>query len=365
MFLDIYKGKKVLVTGHTGFKGAWLSQWLVSMGAEVYGLALAPNSDPSLFKLLKLEEQMTSRVVDIRNYEALKATILEFAPDMIFHLAAEAIVRTCYDDPKLCFDTNLGGTVNMMEAIRCCSSVKSAVFITSDKCYENVEWEYGYRETDQLGGKDPYSASKASAELAISAFHRSYFAHNKSIQVASARAGNVIGGGDWAKDRIVPDCMRTWGRNETVEIRSPRATRPWQHVLEPLSGYLWLGANLFLQNEQLDGQSFNFGPKLSADYPVIELLNEMKKIWGSGEVFVNEPKDIYQKEAGLLRLSCDKASSRLNWEAVMSFEETVSMTVSWYKKFYEQGDADIRKLTTGQIELYQTRAKARGLSWTK
>ena len=246
MFDNIYEGKKVLVTGNTGFKGSWLSAWLKRLGAEVIGVSNKVPTTPSHFETLKLDHHTKTAFIDIRNFSEYEAFINDEKPVIIFHLAAEAIVRTCYDAPRLGFETNFMGTVNTLEILRKTNFVKSAVFITSDKCYENVEWIYGYRENDQLGGKDPHSASKACAELALSSYQRSYFSHRNDIHIASARAGNVIGGGDWGKDRIVPDCMKSWEKNETVEIRSPNATRPWQLVLEPLSGYLHLGSQLYL-----------------------------------------------------------------------------------------------------------------------
>ena len=249
MFKNVFQGKKVLVTGHTGFKGSWLSLWLMKLGAEVHGLSKEVFDDPSHFHLLHLDEKLASHnLVDIRDFESTKGVFEKVQPDIVFHLAAEAIVKTCLDQPKDAFDVNLGGSVNILESIRSTPSIKAAVMITSDKCYENVEWDFGYREPDRLGGKDPYSASKACAEICFSAYYRSYFCHRKDLGIATARAGNVIGGGDWANYRIIPDAMRAIESGKDLIIRAPRATRPWQLVLEPLSGYLNLASELYLKS---------------------------------------------------------------------------------------------------------------------
>lgn len=362
MFNHFYKGKRVLVTGHTGFKGAWLCQWLLQLGADVAGFSLYIPSEPSLFEALGLAQRMSDHRGDIRKLEELQAVFDQCKPEIVFHLAAQPIVRASYDNPKLTFDTNLGGTVNVLEAIRSTPSVKTAVLITSDKCYENVEWEYGYRESDRLGGKDPYSASKACAEIAISAYWRSLL-QNSDKKIASTRAGNVIGGGDWAKDRIVPDAMRAWSRCEPVRIRYPQATRPWQHVLEPLSGYLWLGA--MLENKKvLAGESFNFGPSIDVTQPVVELLACMAKKWGPDAEYQVENDTSGKSEAGLLKLSCDKAWQHLNWEPSMKFAETVAMTTEWYKQYHHQSSAMLA-FTQQQIAAYEQIAVQRDRIWAR
>lgn len=278
MFGEIYKGKRVFVSGHTGFKGSWLCLWLKKLGAEVRGFSSYVPSEPSHYNVIKLNELLSETEGDIRNFNTVLNAFEEFQPEIVFHLAAQAIVRTAYEEAKLTFDTNLGGTVNLLDAIRKTPSVQTAVFITSDKVYENLEWEFGYRESDLLGGKDPYSASKACAEIAFSAYMRSYFSQAESkVYLTTARAGNVIGGGDWARDRIIPDCVRSWSRNEASSIRSPHATRPWQHVLEPISGYLWLGALLHKRTQNLSGVPFNFGPKAEINKSVQDLIMEMQK----------------------------------------------------------------------------------------
>jgi CDP-glucose 4,6-dehydratase len=362
MFDGVYAGKRVLVTGHTGFKGSWLCQWLLRLGAEVAGYSLYLPSQPCNFEVLGLERQITDMRGDIRDYAELEKAIASFKPEVVFHLAAQAIVRTSYDEPKLTFDTNLGGTVNLLEVIRKTPSVLATVLITSDKCYENVEWEYGYRETDRLGGKDPYSASKACAEIAIAAYARSFFSHTDQ-KLASTRAGNVIGGGDWAKDRIVPDCARAWAEGRALTIRNPAATRPWQHVLEPLSGYLWLGAQLLQGRAGLNCEAFNFGPGTEVNQPVSTLIAEMAKVWyGSG--YSIEADADHKPEAGLLKLCCDKALSRLDWRALLTFEETVHMTAEWYRE-YHAGKCDMPVFTVGQIRAYETMATEKGVRWAK
>lgn len=362
MFNNTYNGKKVLVTGDTGFKGSWLCLWLKKLGADVYGLANGIPSSPSLFETAEISGAINHKELDIRDYEALKSHLDTVKPDIVFHLAAEAIVRTCYENPRLAFETNTLGTINLLEAIRQTGSTKIGVFITSDKCYENVEWEFGYRETDRLGGKDPYSASKACAEIAFSSYFRSYFSDDDHF-FATARAGNVIGGGDWAKDRIIPDAIRSWSKNESLHIRSPWATRPWQHVLEPLSGYLTLGASLLSKEENINGESFNFGPKSENDHTVQTLIEEMKKTWKEGN-FTSNQDDSCKKEATLLKLNIDKALARLEWLPNFDFDKTVSFTAEWYVNFYNE-TSKVRDFTLNQISNYEEHAKGRNLVWTK
>lgn len=365
MFAEVYKGKKVLVTGHTGFKGSWLSLWLKKLGAEVHGFSSYVPSEPSHYDVINLKGMMSETKGDIRNYETVQKAFHDFKPDIVFHLAAQPIVRTAYEEPKLTFDTNLGGTVNLLDAVKNSTSVQSAVFITSDKVYENVEWEFGYREPDLLGGKDPYSASKACAEIAFSAYMRSYFSQKDcNTFLTTARAGNVIGGGDWARDRIVPDCVRSWFKGEATRIRSPRATRPWQHVLEPLSGYLWLGALLYKKEAKLTGSPFNFGPKAEINKSVEDLITEMQKTWNSAQ-WINDqdPKEV-GKEAGLLKLNCDRANLRLRWNAILSFEETAAFTANWYLKYFKES-ASAKELSLAQIDEYCALAAKRNQIWVE
>lgn len=359
MFNQFYRGKKILVTGHTGFKGSWMSLWLKELGAEVAGLSLSVPTQPSHFSALKLEKKMHHFLGDVRKLEDIKKVLNDFKPDLVFHLAAEAIVFRCYENPVAAFDTNVMGTVNMLEALRTCPSVKAAVMITSDKCYENVEWEWGYRESDRLGGKDPYSASKACAEIAISSFARSFF-RDGAVKIASTRAGNVIGGGDWASDRIIPDAVRAWSEGKNLTIRSPQSTRPWQHVLEPLSGYLWLGSLLASGRSELHTEAFNFGPSAADfNYSVKELLDEMKKYW-KGEYLVQIPVN-QQKEAGLLKLSCDKAATQLKWKSTLDFPTTVQMTAQWYRAYYDQ--ENVEALGIKQLKEFADKARAQQIAW--
>lgn len=351
-----WRGKRVFVTGHTGFKGSWLCQWLVLLGAEVRGYSLEPPTDPSLFKILGLGNEIDSRIGDIRDGEALAAALSEFKPEIVFHLAAQALVRLSYKEPRLTYETNVMGTLNLYEAVRACESVRVVVSITTDKCYENKEWVWGYRENDPMGGFDPYSSSKGCAELLSAAYRRSYFnpeAYGKTHQVAlaTARAGNVIGGGDWALDRLLPDCVRFLLKGETIPIRSPRATRPWQHVLEPLSGYL-----LLAQCMAADGVAFsegwNFGPDEGGIMNVEEIAKCAIAAWGCGAYKISEDADLH--EAQLLRLDASKARARLGWKPQYSAVKAVEISVAWYlaQSRYE----DITRLTAAQIDSYSERA---------
>lgn len=362
-FQDKFKGKKVLVTGHTGFKGSWLTLWLEVLGAKVCGFSKDIPSSPSHFELAKVDQNISDFRGDINDYEQVLSFFQKEQPDLVFHLGANAIVSECVEDPKDAFLTNTIGTVNVLEAIRHVKGIKAAVIVTSDKCYENMEWEYGYRENDRLGGKDPYSASKACAELVFSSYYKTYFSHLPDLKVASARAGNVIGGGDWGKNRIVPDCIRFWTQNKLVPVRNPASTRPWQHVLEPLSGYLALAAELLDPNSTMNGSSFNFGPNSEVNKEVSELIKEMKKYWEGAGMKIDENHELRQKEARLLKLNCDKALSKLLWASTLNFEETVEMTASWYKQWHQ--NSPVRDLTLKQIVSYQELARKRGLHWAK
>ena len=359
-----FDGKTVLVTGHTGFKGAWLTAWLKQLGAKVVGVALDPPTNPSHFDAAHLGRCMTDQRIDVRNRKAVEEAVVSAQPDFLFHLAAQALVRRSYDDPMETWLTNVQGTLHVLEALRKLNKPCSAVIITSDKCYDNVEWVWGYRETDALGGPDPYSASKGAAELAIRSHVKSFFPKATSkVRIASARAGNVIGGGDWATDRIVPDCVKAWSRDNMVELRNPRSTRPWQHVLEPLSGYLNLATALSHQPE-MHGESFNFGPPAQQNHSVLELVRQMALHWDKVSW-----KDVSQSaqgpyESGLLKLNCDKALHHLRWHAVMGFEDTVRMTTEWYRAFYQRPDS-IADTTDMQIADYTAIAKQQGLAWAQ
>ncbi len=359
MFKGVYRGKTVLVTGHTGFKGSWLSQWLISLGAKVIGYSAYLPSKPCNFEVSGIKGRLRHIEGDIRDIEKLKAVFLKHRPDMVFHLAAQSIVGRSYEEPKLTFDTNVGGTVNVLECIRHAPSVRAAVIITSDKCYRNVEWLWGYRENDTLGGNDPYSASKACAELAFHAYIKSFF-DGRGAHIATTRAGNVIGGGDWAQNRIIPDCVRAWSKGKEAVIRNPEATRPWQHVLEPLSGYLSLGSELY-KSERLHGEAFNFGPDALVNQPVRELIEIFLKYWGKAGWRHKAEKKM--KEAGLLKLSCDKALALLKWRPVLTFGESVRMTAEWYKAYYGK-QADMQEFSLRQIDFYTAEAKRQRQAWT-
>ena len=361
MFDEIYMRKKVLVTGHTGFKGSWLCSWLLQLGAVVRGFSVNIPTTPSNFEVLGIRDKIQHVEGDIRNYAQLLRAVREFQPDIIFHLAAQSLVRRSYNDPLKTFETNAMGTMNVLECIRQCPSVKAGVMITSDKCYRNVEWIWGYRENDILGGEDPYSASKGCAELIVYSYINSFF--KDGAGVGSARAGNVIGGGDWAEDRIVPDAVRAWSQRKAVVIRNPNATRPWQHVLEPLSGYLWLGAKLWEKNTATVGQAFNFGPGASINQSVVQVLSSMAKHWPGADWKIDPVDKTAQKESVLLKLCCDKALNLLNWKAIFSFEETIAMTTDWYRTYYEKGKEHIFDLTMHQINEYSDSAKVKGLPW--
>ena len=334
---SVFNGKKVLVTGHTGFKGSWLSLWLSTLGADVTGVSLTPSTSPSLFDTLNLSSILSHNIIDVTDFRLFSTLIIDLKPDFIFHLAAQPIVAASYENPLLTWQTNVNGTLNLLESLRLCNHNCYAVFITSDKCYENKEWTWGYRENDQLGGSDPYSVSKASAELAIQTYARSFFnSPDSCVKVSSARAGNVIGGGDWSQNRIVPDCVKAWSTHLSVSLRNPQSTRPWQHVLEPLGGYLLLASSLS-SGSVPSGESFNFGPSSSQNYTVQQLVEEFSNTWSNASWHIHPSaltsSQLY--ESSLLKLCCDKALHQLGWFPVLSFPETVRYTASWYKSFYE------------------------------
>lgn len=360
IFSNIYKDRKVLVTGHTGFKGSWLTLWLLELGAEVCGFSLYLPSRPCNFDALGLRKKIRHSPGDIRNIEEIRKVFKRFKPEVVFHLAAQTIVRKSYDEPKRTFDTNLGGTVNVLECIRESPCVKAGVIITSDKCYENTSSERGYKETDRLGGDDPYSASKACAEIAASAYIRSYFKDASAAKIVTTRAGNVIGGGDWADDRIVPDCMRAWSSGQELIIRNPHATRPWQHVLEPLSGYLWLGTTLLKNQQGIAGEAYNFGPDSGVVKSVGALAKMLKKFFPKGS-WRHTPAEKTKKEATLLQLSCKKAFSHLAWRPTLDFKETITMTAQWYKNYYMKKDS--HAFSCQQIRRYIEKARKKKIVW--
>ncbi len=333
--LSIFKGKRVFVTGDTGFKGSWLCLWLKELGADVVGYALPPQRENDHFNLIHLDKIIHHVTGDIRDLSSLQRVVHEFQPEFLFHLAAQAIVRISYEQPKMTFDTNIGGSVNVLEVCRTTPSIRSVVYITSDKCYKNKEWYWGYRENDEMGGPDPYSASKGAAELIFSAYKSSFFSDRADFGAVSVRAGNVIGGGDWSPDRIVPDCIKALQSSMPITIRNPRSTRPWQYVLEPLSGYLLSAADLRSRPKVISG-SFNFGPDGKAIKTVKELAEKIISVWGSGSIELIEQKDM-PHEANLLHLNCDKAFHLLKWRQRWNFDRTIEETVKWYKDVIVSG----------------------------
>lgn len=359
---EIYKNKKVLVTGHTGFKGSWLVLWLKLLGARVLGYALESETNPSLFEVLPVSSGMKCVIADIRDRKTLEETFQEFKPEFVFHLAAQPIVRRSYKDPVLTYETNVCGTLYVLEAARKCESVKAFVNVTTDKCYENAEKGHGFKEDDPKGGHDMYSSSKACVEIMSDSYRKSFLAHHLKekgnekdkgcFSLATARAGNVIGGGDWAQDRLVPDCVRSIAAGNDIEIRNPNSVRPWQFVLEPLSGYLLLGEKLYRSGAKY-AQGYNFGPCGDSVLKVSEIAAKVVQLFGKGHVKVCETDNEYVHEAKLLLLNIEKAEKELGWRPVYSANEAVEKTVEWYKKFYN--NEKMYDFTMKQIEEYSTK----------
>lgn len=362
-FNNIYYGKRVLITGNTGFKGSWLSTWLTMLGAEVYGFSNGIPTKPSMFEVLDLESRIHHHNGDIRNREEMITYVQEVHPDFIFHLAAQAIVSESYKNPFDTITTNVVGTASVLEAIRTIEWPCTCVLITSDKAYDNVEWIWGYRETDALGGKDVYSGSKGAAELTIKCYWKSFISAMPNIRFGVARAGNVIGGGDWAKDRIVVDCMKAFSQGDSVEIRCPDSTRPWQHVLEPLSGYLNLGWYLF-EGRSENGEAYNFGPRAEQTKTVLDLTKDLATAWGlNAENMVRVTGNIPFSEATLLKLNCDKALAYLHWHSTYHYEQCIKAIADWYKAFYVDRVDDMYSLTIDQIKAYMSEAAKEQLVW--
>ncbi len=371
-FGGVYAGKRVLITGHTGFKGSWLSEWLLALGAEVTGLALEPATTPALFDQLGLSDRMRHVAGDVREEKTVRHVLGETAPDFVFHLAAQPLVRLSYDIPVETYATNVMGTVHVMDALRHFASRSPApviaVMITTDKCYENREWVHSYREEDPMGGHDPYSSSKGAAEIAIAAYRRSYFsAADTRVHLASVRAGNVIGGGDWALDRIVPDCIKALEAKQPIPVRNKIATRPWQHVLEPLSGYLTVAAALAGAEDvpfplPAYCSAFNFGPNLSSNRTVRDLVREILRHWPGEWSDQSDPHALH--EAKLLNLATDKAFHYLGWKPAWTFEETIGETVAWYRASLQcRQPVDFQTLTLRQIAEYTARARELRIAW--
>lgn len=365
IFNNVYQGKKVLITGNTGFKGSWLSTWLLMTGADVYGFSDRIPTTPSMFEALYLGEKIHQFWGDIRDKGKVEELIQKVKPDFIFHLAAQAIVSASYEAPFDTISTNVMGTAAILEAIRNLTWDCTCVLITSDKAYDNVEWIWGYRETDALGGKDVYSGSKGAAELIIKSYWNSFIQTMPNIKLGIARAGNVIGGGDWAKDRIVVDCIKSFSEGKIVEIRSPKATRPWQHVLEPLSGYLTLGQGLF-EGKVKNGEPFNFGPRAEQTKTVLQLVYDLANLWDKEKSkSIRITGNIPFKEATLLKLNCDKALAYLDWRSTLRYEQCVKFISDWYKSYYLESDKDMYALTVLQIEDYISEAKSQQIRWAE
>ena len=349
-----WMGRRVLMTGHTGFKGSWLSLWLQSMGAHVVGYALAPPTSPSLFEVANVEDGMTSIIGDIRDLAKLKATFTQHRPEIVIHMAAQPLVRHSYIEPVETYSTNVMGTVHLLESVRNTPGVRAVVNITTDKCYENREWAWGYRENEPMGGYDPYSNSKGCAELVSSAYRSSFFNASSHAQhgvaLATVRAGNVIGGGDWAQDRLIPDILAAFEQGRLVNIRNPHATRPWQHVLEPLRGYLTLVERLFERGTGY-AEGWNFGPNEEDAKPVGWIVEQMAAMWGNGAQWKIDIGE-HPHEANYLKLDISKARTRLDWHPVLRLNDALNLIVDWAKQ--RQAGADIRKLTLNQINSYQT-----------
>ena len=365
MFSAFYKGKRVLVTGHTGFKGGWLSLWLHKLGASISGISLPAPTNPSLYDIIKSHCFKGEIECDVRNLDQLAKAVAQIQPDIVFHLAAQPLVRLSYSQPLETFHTNAVGTANLLESIRRAELPCTVIIVTSDKCYENREWEFAYRETDNLGGYDPYSMSKGATELVTQAWSKSFFKPNPKLgPVASVRAGNVIGGGDYALDRIVPDCVRALMDKKPILVRNPSAVRPWQHVLECLSGYLWLGARLSAEGKNSPLASpFNFGPQTSSRQPVSRLVSEILKLWPGTSEDKSDPRSPH--EATLLSLSIEKASALLGWYPSWDFEQTVRSTIDWYQKRHTASHSNLLELSQTQIDNYARAALAQALAWAQ
>lgn len=366
-FDGIFNGMTVLVTGHTGFKGSWLSLWLQELGAHVIGFSLAPPTNPSNFAETHMAQKMIDIRGDICDYSPLADAINTHKPTIIFHLAAQSLVLEGYKQPKETFDVNVGGTVNVLEAARHCPAVKALVMVTTDKCYENREWTWGYRENDALGGHDPYSASKSMAEQAITSYRKSFFEKSGQAAVASVRAGNVIGGGDFSENRIVPDCMKALMAQQTIPVRNPQSVRPWLNVLDPLSGYLWLAAKL-LQEGQAYADAWNFGPLEHHGINVQRLVEKAIEFWGGGE-WKHTGSANAKKEMGLLRLNWDKAANELNWRPAYNWIDAIQETVDWFKEYdrhrRKPGVSDMRSVCIEHIKAYASRAEQLDIAWAR
>lgn len=358
-FKGLYEGKKVLVTGHTGFKGSWLSIWLTELGAKVIGYSLEPPTEPNLFEAINLKDKITHIIGDVRDERHLLSVFEKYQPIFVFHLAAQPLVKFSYKEPKLTYETNIMGTVNVLEAIRKTRSVRVCIIVTSDKCYENKEWVYGYRETDPMGGYDPYSSSKGCAELVTAAYRSSFFnpeefGRSHNVALSSVRAGNVIGGGDWGEDRLIPDCVKALSQNKAIVIRNPLSTRPWQYILEPLTGYLLLGTLMYEDGTKYSS-AWNFGPNDESIISVEGLVKLVIKHWGGATYTIDA--SAHPHEAALLKLDASKASALLGWKPIYDIHEAVKKTINWYKNFYNNSikKEGLYEFTASEIWKYVNR----------
>lgn len=361
-FGGAYDAATVLVTGHTGFKGSWMCEWLLALGARVSGLALKPETEPALFAQLGLASRVSHRLGDIRSADTVREVICDTQPDFLFHLAAQPLVRRSYREPDATWETNVQGTIHVLQALRELKKPCAVVIITTDKCYENLEWEFGYRESDSLGGHDPYSASKAAVELAVASWRRSFFGPSHPVRIATARAGNVIGGGDWSEDRIVPDAVHALAAGKTISVRNPHATRPWQHVLEPTSGYLAIAAAL--AHRPRDGRleaAFNIGPDHDANQTVKAVVEAVLSHWPGEWTHDGPTEDVH--EASLLKLDNSRIRASIGWRPTWRFTEAVEKTILWYRDAYEAGDNTTRERTIQDIRAYVAAAREQCIPW--
>ncbi|MFZ5649820.1 MAG: CDP-glucose 4,6-dehydratase [Bacillota bacterium] len=365
LFNGVFKNKTVFVTGHTGFKGSWLALWLTALGARVVGYSLPPPTSPNMFESARIAGHITHITGDVRDAGRLMQAVQACEPDFVFHLAAQPLVRLSYQEPVLTYETNVMGTVNVLEAVRRTGSVRVCLVVTSDKCYDNKEWVYAYRENDSLGGRDPYSSSKACAEMAVAAYRGSFFSTSGGQAykaLSSVRAGNVIGGGDWAADRIVPDAVRALAKEEPVPVRNPHAVRPWQHVLEPLAGYLWLAARMW-EDGPAYSSAWNFGPSSDGNVTVKELVEKIITVWGSGSWQDISGNIAQPHEATYLKLDCTKTNNLLCWYPVYNVTEAVAATVDWYREYYSNKEANLFSITLKQIADYVEKARRSRAVW--
>ena len=355
IFKKFFNNKKIIITGHTGFKGSWLSLWCVLSGAKVIGISKSITSNPCHFKKLNLNKKMKNIFMDIKDLKKLKALFKKYQPDFVFHLAAQSLVKKSFEEPFETFSSNTVGTLNVLESLLVLKKKCHAVIITSDKSYKNLEIQRGYTEDDLIGGDDPYSGSKGAAEIIIQSYFKSFISSKKNLSINVARAGNVIGGGDWSNDRVIPDCIKSWSKNKPVKIRNPKSTRPWQHVLDVVRGYIELAIMGKKNKKKINGEAFNFGPKPNQNKSVIQLISQMKNHWKKVRWIIKKEKQ-NKKESKLLKLNSIKSKKVLNWETVLNFKEAVKLTALWYKNFYKD-EKNCYNISTDQLSYYEKKVK--------